>query len=117
MLRAIALLDMESQPELTIWHDHAQKTVTVTPIEWPNIGSPATVAMAPAAMAAMKPTPGPDVKLSLLTHAARQQFRISPKTNGVLVQFVANDARVGDQGLRPGDVVINVNETEGRHAR
>ena len=33
MLRAIALLDVESQAELTIWRDHAHKTVTVTPIE------------------------------------------------------------------------------------
>jgi serine protease Do len=111
MLRAIALLDVGSTAELTIWRDHAQKTVMVTPIEWPNMGSPATVAMAPAVMSAMKPTPGPDVKLAMLTDAARQQFGISPNTNGVLVQFVANDAKVGDQGLRPGDVIINVNGT------
>jgi serine protease Do len=109
LIRAISLFDVGSVVELTVWRDRAQQTVKVTPIEWPNMQM--SNAMAPAAMAAIAPTPGPDVKLGTLTDAARQQFAIPPSANGALVESVANDTQVGGEGLEAGDVIVNVNGT------
>jgi S1-C subfamily serine protease len=62
-------------------------------------------------MAAMPPAPGPAAKLAVLTEAERKQFGISASINGVLVQSVANDIALSDQGLKPGDVIVEVDGT------
>jgi serine protease Do len=111
LLREIGELDLGSPVDLTIWRDHRQQTVSVTPAAMPNIVAPAAVVMAPDAMAEMAPTPGPGAKLAVLNEAARQQFKIAPSITGVLVQSVASDTSSGEQGLQPGDVIINVNGT------
>jgi serine protease Do len=111
LLREIGLLDLGSPVDLTIWRDHAKQTVSVTPAAWPNMASPVAAVMAPPEVAAMRPTPGPAAKLVVLTEAARKQFGLSPSITGVLVQSVANGSALGDQGLQPGEVIVNVNGT------
>ena len=111
LLREVGVLDLGSPVDLTVWRDHAQQTVSVTPAAWPNMASPAAAVMAPPAMAEMAPTPGPPAKLTVLTAAARQQFDISPSITGVLVQSAANETDLDEQGLRSGDVIVNVNGT------
>ncbi|HSU05986.1 MAG TPA: trypsin-like peptidase domain-containing protein [Acetobacteraceae bacterium] len=109
MVRTIALMDIGSTTDLTIWRDHKEQTVQITPVEWPNMGSPVEAAMAPAAMAAMAPAPDPDLKLAAITDAVRQQFGIPAGVVGVLVEAASENADLGEQGLRPGEVIVNVN--------
>jgi serine protease Do len=111
LLREIHALDLGSPVDFTIWRDRRQQTVSVTPAAMPKMVAPAAVVMAPESMAEMAPMPGPDAKLVTLTEAARKEFGIEPSIKGVLVQSVADDTKLGDQGLQPGDVIINVDGT------
>lgn len=108
LLRTVAVLDVGGPVDMTIWRNRGAKVVTVTPAEWANMQS---TAPAPAAMATLDPSPDPVMKLAPLTDAARRQFGIAPDTSGVLVQSVGKDEAGEDQGLQPGDVVVNVNGT------
>ncbi|HEX5326717.1 MAG TPA: PDZ domain-containing protein, partial [Acetobacteraceae bacterium] len=112
LIRTIALLDPGSAVDLTIWRNHARQIISVTPIQWPNMGSPAEAAMAPAAMAAMAPATEAGPKLATITEDSRRQFSIPPTiTGGAVVETVSDDNNLGDQGLRAGDVIINVDGT------
>jgi S1-C subfamily serine protease len=73
------------------------------------MGSPAEAAMAPPAMAAMASTTDRRLKLATLTDAARQKYSIPDAASGVLVESVANEFDLGEQQVRPGDVIVNVN--------
>jgi serine protease Do len=108
LMRDIALMDVGSPVELTIWRHDAAKTMVVTPIEWPNMGSPAEAVMAPVAMAATAPSGEAALKLAPLTPAAQQHFGISTSTTGILVESVSANSDSNDETVLPGDVIVNV---------
>ena len=107
LIRDIALLDIGSAVELTVWHDRKQEAVPIAPIEWPNMTSPVEAAMAPPAMAAMASVPDTSLKVVAISDTARHQFGIPASIDGVLVAAVASEAEPGEQGIRPGDVIVN----------
>jgi serine protease Do len=108
LMRDIALMDVGSPVELTLWRHNAAKTMVVTPIEWPNMGSPADAVMARVAMAAMVPTREPALKLAALTPVVQQHLGVSTSTTGILVESVSASSDSNDETLLPGDVIVNV---------
>jgi S1-C subfamily serine protease len=63
---------------------------------------------AQAAEAMIQKLPDPGVRLAPLTDAARKQFGIDTKVNGVLVASVEADCEARDLGIVAGDVVTAV---------
>ncbi|HEY6434273.1 MAG TPA: trypsin-like peptidase domain-containing protein [Acetobacteraceae bacterium] len=111
LIRDIALLDIGSAVELTVWRDRKREPVSIAPIEWPNMTSPVEAAMAPPAMAAMASVPDTSLKVVAISDTARHQFGIPPSVDGVLVEAVATESEPGEQGIRPGDVIVNAGGT------
>jgi serine protease Do len=73
------------------------------------MGSPVEAAMAPPAMAAMAQDIDPGLKLAAITDAERQKFGIPAGVNGALITDVLIDSDPAEQGVRPGDIIVNVN--------
>ena len=63
-----------------------------------------------------RPKPAEDVellgmRLSSLTEKARESFKVSEEAQGVLVLEVAADSSAAEKGLRPGDLIVEVQQT------
>jgi serine protease Do len=50
------------------------------------------------------------MKLSPLTDAARQKYKIDAQQKGIVITDVAPDGTAADHGLKPGDVVVEVSQ-------
>ncbi len=107
LIRQIAVMDIGSTVDLTVWRDRKQQAVQVSPIEWPNMSSPVEAAMAPAAMMAMASVPDTTLKVAAITDAARQKLGIPAGVSGVVVEGVARETDPGEKGIQLGDVIVN----------
>ncbi|TQV70861.1 DegQ family serine endoprotease [Denitrobaculum tricleocarpae] len=50
--------------------------------------------------------------LGQITPELRQQFELDDKTNGVVITDVEQDSTAAEKGLRPGDVIVEVDQEE-----
>jgi serine protease Do len=108
--RLVASAPIGSKADVTLWRDHAEKTVTV---EVAKLSDAQVVAdanandNAPAAPAADSvETLG--LTLTSLTPDLRQEFGIPETVAGVVVTAVADDGPAAKRGLQPGDVIEQV---------
>jgi serine protease Do len=96
-----------TKAELTIVRDKKQRTLAVT------IGRNPNEREAPLAEPADVEREESDSTLGLtvanLTRAALERFDLPPDTQGVLVVKLIPDGRAAEAGLRPGDVIMEVN--------
>jgi len=92
--------------ELTVWRDHAKKTVSV------DIARLADDQVAANDSQPVDPSASPvdtlGLTLASLTPDLRQQFGIDESVNGVVVTSVADEGPAAKQGLQPGDVIEQV---------
>ena len=98
-----------SQVPVVVWRDGKEETFTVTLGELP--GDPQQ-ASAPAA-----PEPGRPVELTGLglrvapiTEELRARFNLRPEQRGVVIVEVAPDSPAAERELRPGDVIVEVQQ-------
>jgi serine protease Do len=110
-MRAIVGIPVGQPAQLTVWRGGKAQTVTATVAEWPNYMPGGGVMSAQAAEAMIQKMPDPGVRLAPLTDAARKQFGIDTKVNGVLVASVEADCEARDLGIVAGDVVTAVQGT------
>src|SRR6202041_1318662 len=71
----------------------------------------------PAAVAAAKPAVNPSVniaslglKLAAITDDLRQKYKLDDKQKGIIVTDVSATGIAADRGLKPGDVIVEVQQ-------
>jgi serine protease Do len=104
--RLVAGSPVGETAELTVWRDHAKKTVSV------QIAKLADDKVAANDNQQVNPSASPvgtlGLTLASLTPDLRQQFGIDEAVNGVVVTSVADEGPAAKQGLQPGDVIEQV---------
>jgi serine protease Do len=107
-MRAIVRTPVGQVVELTFWRGGKEQTVSATVEAWPNL-IPGGGMMSPQTSEGMiQQMPDPGMQLAPLTDAAREQYGLDPKLNGVLVASVEEDCEARDLGIVAGDVVTSV---------
>ena len=97
---------------VVVWRDGKEVTLQAKVGELPD---DQRVAVAPAD----KPTPtqamelaGLGLRLSPITPETRERFQLSADQKGVLITSVLQGTPAADKGLKPGDVIIEVQQEE-----
>ncbi|WP_321471782.1 DegQ family serine endoprotease [uncultured Paludibaculum sp.] len=99
----ISMMPVDSQAKLKVLRDGVEKSITVT------LG-----ALPTREERASNDKPGGDsnlngIQVENLTANAARELGISPNTQGVVVSDVDPDSPAADSGLRPGDIIQEVN--------
>jgi len=106
--RLVAAAAIGSKADVTLWRDHAEKTVTV---EVAKLSDEQVVADADANAPAAPTADSVEtlgLTLTSLTPDLRQEFGIPETVAGVVVTAVADDGPAAKRGLQPGDVIEQV---------
>ena len=107
-MRAIVRTPVGQVVELTFWRGGKEQTVSATVEAWPNLMPGGGIMSAQTSEAMIQQMPDPGMQLAPLTDAAREQYGLDPKLNGVLVASVEEDCEARDLGIVAGDVVTSV---------
>ena len=102
----------ETKVPLKVVRDGKEKTLTATMGEWPGEKT-----VAGASRGAAKSTALDGVTVDDLDRRVREQFEIPAEVRGALVTKVDPDSASYDAGLRPGDVILEINRQRVRDAR
>ncbi len=105
--RLVAGTPLGETAEVTVWRDHAKKTVSVEIAKLADDKVAANDSQQPADPSA-SPVDTLGLTLASLTPDLRQQFGIDESVNGVVVTSVADEGPAAKQGLQPGDVIEQV---------
>ena len=103
---------IDSRVPVEVWRGGKQLTVQVVVAEMPDDQKQAAKSPGEAPhKAPVNPSvdfSGFGMKLSPLTDATRQKFKIDAQQKGIVITDVASDGTAADHGLKPGDVVVEV---------
>ncbi len=100
-----------AQVPVVVWRDGKEETVTVTLGELPNEPQQAGATPPPAA-----PQQGPvevaglGIRVSPITDELRQRFNLRAEQRGVVIVEVAPNSPAAERELRPGDVIVEVQQ-------
>jgi len=109
--RVVAETPIDKQVPVDIWRAGKRQTIQVVVAEMPD-DEKAAEAPKPH-KAVINPSvdfAGLGMKLAPLTDAARQKYKIDPQQKGIVITDVAKDGTASDHGLKPGDVVVEVQQ-------
>jgi serine protease Do len=111
--RVVAETPINAAVPVVLWRDNKEQTVTVTVGELPEEQTQ---------QAALKEDKGPATKplelsglglqLGAITPEARDKFQLPQDQKGVLVTSVTQDSPASERGLKPGDVIVEVQQEE-----
>ncbi len=91
---------------LLVWRDQQMAEVVVRGTNWPHMTALRSDVLASAADVAEAQAAGLGLHLGAMTEAARK----AANTSGVLVDAVAPGSQADGMGMRPGDVIEQVND-------
>ena len=110
--RVVAETEIGKQVPVLVWRDGKPVTLNASVGELPD-----DVQQASATGTAPIPKPdatvtvaGLGAKLAALTDDTRDQFKLSPGTKGVVVTDVTPNGNAANRGLKPGDVIVEVQQ-------
>jgi serine protease Do len=109
--RVVAETDINKQVPVTVWRDGKEVTLQVTVGELPEEQQQAT-AEKPAEPTKTLELSALGLTLSPLTPEARDKYQIAQDQKGVLVADVGQGTPAADRGLKPGDVIVEVQQEE-----
>jgi serine protease Do len=107
----VAETPIDAHVPVDIWRAGKRQTVEVVVAEMPDDIKPAEPAKPrlPPANPSVELS-GLGMKLSPLTDAARQKYKIDAQQKGIVITDVAPDGTAADHGLKAGDVVVEVSQ-------
>jgi serine protease Do len=110
--RIVAETEINKEVPVTVWRDGKQETLQVKVGELPD--DTQQTASTDAAKPTEKPLDlsGLGLKLSSITPDARDKFQIAQDQKGVLIADVDQGSPAADRGLKPGDVIVEVQQEE-----
>ncbi len=111
--RLVAETEIGKMVPVVLWRDRHETQVQASVGELPD-----DVVQASATPTAPTPKPtdstmmlsGLGARLSPLTDALRDQYKLSPDQKGVVVTDVQSDGAAGSRGVKPGDVIVEVQQ-------
>jgi serine protease Do len=110
--RVVAETPIGKQVPVVLWRDSKEVTVQASVGELPD-----DIQQASATPTPEKPKPNPTVaisglgaKLSPITNDLRTQFKLGADQKGVVVTDVDSDGFGATKGLKPGDVIVEVQQ-------
>ena len=111
--RLVAETEIGKSVPVVLWRDHKEVTVQASTGELPDevqqaSTSPNTPATPPRNSATM--LSGLGAKLSPITDALRDQYKLAPDQKGVVVTDVQSDGPAAGRGLKAGDVIVEVQQ-------
>ena len=113
--RIVAKTPVGTEVPVVIWRDGKRLEVTVLVAELEAAES-AQIAASDSPVAAgrseVEHVEELDLELSVLTDSLRKRFTIAADVTGVVITEIGNDSPALEKGLRPGDVVVEVDQEE-----
>ena len=100
---------------VVLWRDGREQTVDATVGELPDDVTLASVTPGqPAKPPGEKPTDiaGLGFSLGAITSEAREKYSLGPDQKGVLITDVSPNGPAGERGVKPGDVVLEVQQQQ-----
>jgi serine protease Do len=112
--RIVADSEVGKQVPVLVWRDGKQVTLQATLGEMPDDTKTELASASPAQPAVPQPTDlsGLGMKLSPVTAETRDKFQLGDHQKGVVVTEVDPDGAAAKQGLKPGDVIVEVQQSE-----
>lgn len=110
--RIVADTEIGKQVPVVVWRDGKEVTLQTKVGELPDDPRVASVAPGKAAPTQPLELSGLGLLLSPITPEARERFQLSVDQKGVLISGVQQGTPAGDKGLKPGDVIIEVQQEE-----
>ncbi len=97
---------------VVLWRDGKQVTVQAQVGELPDAPQQVAANTAPTRPAAPRNTEisGLGARLSAITDELREKYKISPDQKGVVVTDVTADGPAAGRGMKPGDVIVEVQQ-------
>lgn len=106
--RIVADTEIGQTVSVVVWRKGAEKKLRVKVGELEEVQE--------AAFAPNQPTPGRSealgMTLSPLTPETRNEFQLGEESKGVVVTGVEGDSTAAERGIRPGDVIVEVNQEQ-----
>ncbi|NQV80381.1 MAG: PDZ domain-containing protein, partial [Alphaproteobacteria bacterium] len=106
--RIVADTEIGDTVDVVVWRKGAEKKLRVKVGELEEVQE--------AAVSADAPTPGRSevlgMTLSPLTGESRTEFQLGEDTKGVVVTGIDGDSTAAERGIRPGDVIVEVNQEQ-----
>ncbi len=99
---------------LSIWRDGRAQTLQVTIRAFPEEAAKPAAASAPAKPSGPAPVDlaGLGMKLAGIDDALRQKYQLAGAQKGVVVTDVGQAGAAADRGIRAGDVIVEVQQSE-----
>ena len=112
--RLVAETEIGKLVPVVVWRDGKEISLQVTVGELPDDVKPALASAKPDAKPASTTTKlaGMGLTIGPITDDLRDKFQIAADQKGVIVTEVAPDSAAGDKGLKPGDVIVEVQQEE-----
>jgi len=109
--RVVADTRIGAEVPVVIWRNGRRITVTVTVGELPEDVEQAAATPGPQDRGgAPVELPGTGLKLSAITPELRERFGLGADVKGVLVVEVQANSPAAERGIRPGDVIVEVQQ-------
>ena len=110
--RMVAETEIGHDVPVTIWRDGKEVTISAKVGELPDDQKVASAAPDKPAPANPVEVTGLGIKLGPITPEARDHYQIGQDQKGVLITDVAAGSPAADRGLKPGDVIVEVQQQE-----
>jgi serine protease Do len=110
--RIVAETRVGTQVPVVVWRNGKEETVTVTVAELPAEQQQAAVQPGQAQPRAQQQLElsGLGLKISPITPEARERFSLRAESRGVVITEVAPGSPAAERELRPGDVIVEVQQ-------
>jgi len=112
--RIVADTPVGKQVPLVVWRDGKERTLQITLGELPDDNKPVLASVSPDKAVPTKPTElaGIGLKIAPITADTRDRFQIPNDQKGVVITDVATGTPAAEKGLKPGDVIVEVQQEE-----
>jgi serine protease Do len=110
--RIVADSEVGQKVPVVLWRDGKEVTVQATLAEKPDDQTQVASATPDAKPAEPKPTEiaGLGLKLAPIAQDTKDKFQLNPDQKGVVITDVTPDSPAAERGLKPGDVIVEVQQ-------
>jgi serine protease Do len=110
--RIVADSEVGQKVPVLLWRDGKEVTVQATLAEKPDDQTQVASATPDAKPEAPKPTEiaGLGLKLAPIAQDTKDKFSLNPDQKGVVITDVTPDSPAAERGLKPGDVIVEVQQ-------
>ena len=110
--RIVADSEVGQKVPVLLWRDGREVTVQATLAEKPDDQTQLASATPDAKPEAPKPTEiaGLGIKLAPIAQDTKDKFQLNPDQKGVVITDVTPDSPAAERGLKPGDVIVEVQQ-------